>query len=196
VDSEAKRTDWVNLPDGARTVSLWNALHDGELHAVHSDRRARTVTLEFDVDYVRTFNHLPEGTKFLLVLHGVQSVRATSSEPWPGDFAVPKGAPREEESRLITEYQAKWREESQSWSEFERSIAGAETLDATLVEGDNVVALKITLSTAHDRYYEMYTRADSIAFAAGARHLSLGEFIRLGEAYWEAFSRRARPKPE
>ena len=52
---------------------------------------------------------------FFLHLNNVRSVRANVNFRWPGEFVVSKGASRDEESRLITEYQAKWREESIGW---------------------------------------------------------------------------------
>jgi len=65
---------------------------------------------------------LAEGSQFKLELEGVQSARVLRYVTWPGEFTVPEGVSREEESRLVTEYQSKWREESFSWSELEASI--------------------------------------------------------------------------
>jgi hypothetical protein len=189
-----KLTDWVNLPEDVRTVSLWDTLHDGDLMSLQSDRFARTVTLQFDVAYVREFNHLPEDARFVLVLTGVQSVRATGSEPWPGGFSTPAGASRDEEAKLIGDYQAKWREESQSWTEFERLVArDNEVGDATLALTDNAVALKLGLLGGRDQYYEAIIRADRITFSVGSRQLTLEEFVTLGEKYWEAFAKRQLP---
>lgn len=189
MDSQAKLTDWANLPENVKEVSLWSTLHDGELCAVRSDLLARTVTLDFDVDYVREFNHLPKGTHFFMVLKGVQSVRASRSERWPGEFFVPKGTPREQESSLIAEFHSKWREESQAWAEFEQLIAGSDTLDATLVQSDVAVAVKLGVM-ANEHYYQAHIRAEAVTFSVGDRQLSIEEFAALGEAYWKAFSDR------
>ena len=180
------------MPEDARTVSLWDTLHDGELTSIQSDLLARTVTLQFDVPFVREFNQLPEEAGFWLILQGVQSVRAACTKGWPGGFSVPRGASREQESKLIAEYQTKCREESQSWAEFELLATKADTLDATLVIGDGAVALRLGLM-ANSRYYEAHIRAKAINFAAGDRQLTLEAFVRLGDAYWEAFSQRRLP---
>jgi hypothetical protein len=58
----------------------------------------------------------------LLELEGIQSARVFRYSIWPGEVFVPPGVSREEESRLVLEYQAKWREESFSWTEFEKAI--------------------------------------------------------------------------
>jgi len=191
VDSyKSKLPDWVNLPEDVDTVSLWDILHDGDLLTVQSNLLTRTVTLTLDVDYVRDFHHLPEGTRFVVELSGVQSVRALRSEMWPGEFSVPKGSSREEESRLIAEYQSKWREESQTWGEFEKSSRGnAVVLDATLAFGKlNEFALRLVVMLANGPISEVFIRGEGIAFSVGGRQLGLQDFIALGEAYWHAFA--------
>jgi hypothetical protein len=135
---------------------------------------------------------LPSDTRFFVFFRGVQSVRVSRSEPWPGEFSVPTGTSREEESRLVSDYQAKWREESQSWTEFELKLPGADALDATLVLSDKSAALKLGVML-NDRYYDTHIRAESIAFFAGDRRFTLEEFIALGGAYWEAFSEQRLP---
>ena len=82
--SHERFVDWVNLPEGATEFSLWSTLHDGDLTAIESDRMARTLSLQFDVGYVREFHNLSEDTRFVIVVSGVQSVLSFSSVPWPG----------------------------------------------------------------------------------------------------------------
>ena len=183
--------DWVNLPEGIPTFSLWDTLHDGDLLAIQSDLLTRTVTLRFDVDYVRNFHHLPEQTRFAIVVNGVQSVRSLRSVPWPGGCSIPQGTPNDQQSMLIAEYHRKWREESQSWNDFERLTRnGLEVSNATLARGPNVVALQLGLMVEHDSYAEAYIRGEEIAFYIGERQVTLEEFVKIGEAYWEAFAKR------
>jgi hypothetical protein len=184
--------DWVNFPEGIPTFSLWDALHDGDLLSIESNLLARTVTLRFDVDYVRDFHHLPEGTQFVIVVNGVQSVRSLRSVPWPGGCPIPPGTPNEQQSIIISEYHRKWREESQAWNDFEQLISdGLEVSNATLGRGSDVVALQLGLMVGGDSYVEAYIRGDGATFHVGEKLVTLEEFFALGEAYWNAFAERA-----
>ena len=183
--------DWVSLPEGTATFSLWDTLHDGDVLAIESDLPTRTVTFRFDVDYVRDFHQLPERTQFVVVADGVQSVRCLRSVPWPGSFSMPTGISREEQSNLINEYHRKWREESFSWPEFERLTSeGLEVSNATLAQSSNGVALQLGLMVANDRYVEAYLRGEGVKFYVGDKHFKAEEFVRIGEAYWEAFANK------
>jgi hypothetical protein len=187
--------DWVNFPEGIPTFSLWETLHDGDLLAIESDLLARTVTLRFDVGYVRDFHHLPEQTQFVIVVEGVQSVRAVRSVPWPGGCSIPQGTPNAQQSMLIAEYHRKWREESQSWTDFERLTSdpfGLEVSIATLGRGPDVTALQLGLLVARDSYVEAYIRGEGITFYIGDRQVTSEEFVALGEGYWEAFAKRGK----
>ncbi len=190
MESEQRaKADWVNLPERTSTVSLWPTLHDGDLFAIESDLLARTVTLRFDVGYVRDFHHLPEQTRFGVTIDGVQSVRALRSVSWPGEFSVPAGVNREEESRLIAEYHFKWREESQGWSDFEQlTRVGLEVSDATLARGSDELALSLGLLVENNSYAKAQIRGHGITFHADEKRLTLEEFLSLGEAYWSAFA--------
>lgn len=192
--------DWVNIPEAIPTFSLWDALHDGDLLSIESDLLGRTVTLRFDVDYVRDFHQLPEGTQFVIIVNGVQSVRSLRSVPWPGGCPIPPGTPNEQQSLIISEYRRKWREESQSWSDFEQLIGdGLEVSNATLGRGSDAVALQLGLMVGRDFYVEAYIRGDRATFQVGEKLVTLEDFLALGEAYWNAFSERAenrRTPPE
>jgi hypothetical protein len=187
--------DWVNFPEGVSTLSLWDTLHDGDLLAIESDILARTVTLRFDVGYVRDFHHLPENTHFVIVIEGVQSVRSVRIVPWPGGCSIPQGTTDAEQSALIHEYHRKWREESQSWSDLERMTSdpfGLEVSIATLGRGSGVVALQLGLLAARDSYVEAYIRGEGITFHVGERQITPEEFVAFGEAYWEAFASKGK----
>ncbi len=155
---EKSIVDWVNFPDGIPTLSLWDTLHDGDLISIESDLFARTVTLRFAVGYVSNFHHLSEQTRFVIVTSGVRSVRSLRSVPWPGGCSIPQGTPNAQHEALITEYHRKWRQESQSWSDFERSASdGLEVSNAILGRGTDVVALQLGLLMANGSYIEAPT---------------------------------------
>lgn len=187
--SERVIVDWVNLPEGVAELSLWDTLHDGDLIAIESNLLARTLTLRFDVGYVRNYHKLSDETRFAVAISGVQSVRAFTSVPWPGDCQIPDGTPYEQQQALVAEYQSKWREESLSWAEFERLIdKGLEVSSATLGQGPSGVALQMGLLVGGDSYVETYIRGEDISFSIGERQLTPEEFVAFGEAYWEAFA--------
>jgi hypothetical protein len=187
--------DWVDFPEGIPTFSLWDTLHDGDLLAVESDLLARTVTLRFDVGYERDFHRLPEQTQFVIVVNGVRSVRSFRSVPWPGGCSIPQGMPNAERTAVIAEYHRKWREESQSWADFEKLTSeGLQVSNATLGRGSDVVALQLGLLVGGDSYVESYIRGEGIAFYIGERQVTPEEFVALGEAYWSAFAKGAKSR--
>lgn len=191
---EQSIVDWVNFPEAITTVSLWEALHDGDLFAIESDLLARTVTLRFDVDYVKDFHHLPEGTRFVIVVSGVQSVRSIHSVLWPGGCQIPTGTPNEQQDVIIAEYRRKWREESQSWADFERlNRDGFEVSDATLGRGSEGVALRLGVM-AGDDYLTAYIRGEEATFYVGEKLVTLEEFVAFGEAYWSVFCKRTETR--
>jgi hypothetical protein len=183
--------DWVNLPKDAEELSLWSTLHDGDLAAIESDLLARTLTLRFDVGYVRDFHKLSEETRFGVIVSGVQSVRSFSSVPWPGGCSIPSGTSYEQQQAITAEYQSKWREESLSWAEFERlSESGLEVSSATLARRSDGAALRLGLLVGGDSYVNAYVRGDAISFWIGERQCTPEKFVELGEAYWEAFAKK------
>lgn len=195
VTDEQPIVDWVNLPKGATALSLWSTLHDGDLTAIESDLLARTVALRFDVGYVEHFHNLPEETRFVVMLSGVQSVRSLSCVPWPGGCSIPPEASNEQQQAIVAEYQSKWREESLSWGEFERlTNDGFEVSSATLGQGPDGVALCLGLLTGGNSYVKAYIRGEEINFSIGVRHLTPQDFVKVGEAYWEEFAKRRTAK--
>lgn len=187
--------DWVHLPEGVTEVSLWSTLHDGDLTGIESDLLARTMTLRFNVAYLKEFHKLSEDTRFVITVRGVQSVRSFSSVPWPGGCAIPAGTSYEQQQAIVAEYQSKLREESLSWSDFERlTNSGLGVSSATLGQGTDGVALRLDLLVGGDSYVEAFVRGEKITFAIGDRQLTPTEFVQLGEAYWEA--RATKPKAE
>src|SRR5262249_50862472 len=141
MDGEGFELDWVHLPSSSATRSLWTCLHDARLESVRSERLERSVTLSFDVWYIRDHHQLPEDLRFRFCLAGVRSVRAVTFVHWPGAGPgrdVLLGKSYEEQTRLVDEYQSKGREESVSWTEFEEAVTPDAFLDlrhAELVTG-------------------------------------------------------------
>ncbi len=185
-----KIVDWASLPADIEVRSLWTTLHDADLVACVSSRLERTIRLSFDL------SHLVEGEGELpceVLLRDVTSARATVSVPWPGECGNTKGLSRAEESRVIAEYQAKWREESLGWDDFEAAINGGSlwTLDAELATGPGSQALKLEGTLEREGHEDRYGGV-TIAFASfeitveGAT-TTLDAFDRLGAAHWEAF---------
>jgi hypothetical protein len=118
---------------------------------------------------------------------------------WPGEFSVPAGIAREEEARLIAEYQSKWREESLSWSELESAVTTEcqqviDIADATLAtSADNSVALRISGLLNYASYRELFLRAERLTLTRGdGQDLGIARLLKMGEAYWDAFERRKK----
>src|SRR6202158_5385347 len=117
--------DWMNLPHGVPEVSLWVGLHDAQIVSIQSNLLERTVTLHLESDHLLEFHKLPLDMQCLLRLDGVQSARVVHYAVWPGEFSVPAGVAREEEARVIAEYQSQWRQGLFRCSELE-SVLTAE----------------------------------------------------------------------
>jgi|SRR5438552_1351650 len=100
-DDDTAVLDWANLPQGAQTEYLDASLHDAHVVSIRSDLLKRKVSIHCDVEHLREFHRLPEGFQLILALEGVQSARVFRYSIWPGEFSVPSGASREEESRLV-----------------------------------------------------------------------------------------------
>ena len=128
-----------SIPSGSEAESLWDCLHDGELISCRSDLIKRVITLEFNVRHL--LEEPDSDLRFFLRMHNVESVRAAVYFRWPGEFFVPEGASREEECRLIDEYQTKWREESVGWLHFEGALSTdpLQIPDADLIQSDSKV---------------------------------------------------------
>ena len=188
--------DWANLPQGAVPEYLDAWLHDACVESIRSDLLKRTVSLHCDIEHLREFHRLPEGFQLILRLEGVQSARVYRYSIWPGEFSVPQGLSHEEESRLVLDYQAKWREESLSWAEFEKAITREceqvlNIADATLATSKDLIALRLRGHLNYTVYHEVFLRAEKLVISgSNARVFALRELNVLGEAFWEDFSRR------
>src|SRR5229473_6945939 len=196
-DEQSGIVDWMNLPHGVPEVSLWAGLHDAQIVSIQSNLLERTVTLNLESDHLLEFHKLPLDMQFLLQLEGVQSARVVHYAVWPGEFSVPAAVAREEQARLIAEYQSKWREESLSWSELESAVTTEckqviDIADATLATSpDNSVALRISGLLNYTAYRELFLRAERLTLSRGdGQELGIAGLLKMGEVYWDVFERQ------
>jgi hypothetical protein len=196
-DEQSWIVDWANLPPGISGVSLWAGLHDAQIIAIQSNLLHRTVTLNLEIEHLRIFYELPLEMQFLFRLEGVQSARVLKYSVWPGAFTVPSDVSKEEEARLVAAYQAKWREESLSWSDLEKAVTAEhkqviDISDATLATGaDRSVALRIMGLFNYTTYHELVLRAERLTiFRSDAGELAANDLVKLGETYWDAMERQ------
>jgi uncharacterized protein YbdZ (MbtH family) len=191
--------DWLNLPSALSAVSLWDSLHDAEVVSIRSDLLARTMDISCKIEHLRQFRDFGEGFEFNLHLEGVQSARVLRYSIWPGGCSIPDGLSVEEQRKIVADYQAKWREESGSWTDFESRIKREDEQvfdisDAAITASpQGPVAVKIGGHVNHATYHEVYLRFEALKITGSdGTQFTLEEFLRLGEAYWAAFSSRGR----
>ena len=191
--------DWLNLPSELSAVSLWDSLHDAEVVSIRSSLLERTMDLSCEIEHLSKFHKLDEPYRFILHLEGVQSARVLRYAIWPGGCSIPEGLSVEDQRKIVAEYQAKWREESASWNEFETRITREDEQvfdisDAALAVSPNgPVAFKICGHLNYATYHEVYLRFGILRIlGSDGKLFELEEFQRLGEKYWEAYSNRAK----
>jgi hypothetical protein len=194
--------DWANLPQGVLAEHLDISLHDAEVVSIQSDLPNRSVSIYCDIEHLRDFHGLPEGFQLILRLEAVQSVRVFRYSIWPGEFSVPPGVTHEEESRLVLEYQSKWREESLSWMDFEKTITREcqqvlDIADATIATSKDLVAVRLRGHLNYTVYHEVFLRAEKLMISGNnGKIFTLKGLQQVGEAFWQAFERRTTVKPE
>lgn len=193
--------DWLNLPPVANAVSLWDSLHDAQIVSIQSNLLDRTMTLACEVEHLREFHKLDQGFKFILNFEGVQSARVLRYAIWPGGCSIPDGLSVEEQRKIVAEYQAKWREESACWTDFESRITRKDQQvfgisDAAITaSSEGPVALKICGHLNYATYHELYLRFERLKIVGtDGKQFELEEFLRMGEAYWTAYSSRAKSR--
>ena len=154
--------------------------------------------LSCEIEHLREFNKLDDRYQFILHLEGVESARVLRYAIWPGGCSIPDGLPVDDQRRIVAEYQAKWREESASWNEFESRITREDKQvfdisDAALAtSAKGPFAFKICGQLNYATYHEVYLRFGTLRISGSdGKPFELGEFRRLGERYWEAYSKRA-----
>jgi hypothetical protein len=196
-EEESRIVDWTNLPPGISGVSLWDGLHEAQIISIQSNLLERTVTLNVEIENLRIFYQWPLDMQFVFRLDGVQSARVVKVSIWPGPFTVPPGVSKEEQERLVAEYQAKWREESLNWSDLEKAMTAEhkqviDIADATLAtEKNGAVALRISGLLNYTAYHELFLRAEKLTISrTDAGEIAVAELLKLGDAYWDALERQ------
>jgi len=149
-----------------------------------------------EIENLRIFHQWPLDMHFVFQLDGVHSARVVKYSIWPGAFAVPPGVSKEEQDRLVAEYQAKWREESASWSDLEKAVTAEhqqviDIADASLAaEKDGAMALRISGLLNYTAYHEIFLRAEKLTISrTDAGEVTVAELLKLGAAYWDALER-------
>ena len=179
----------------AASQPLWDALHDADIIQISSDPLARTVTLMLDIEHLRKFAEVSSGVTWRFVVHSVSMLLARRWEAWPGPRPELNGLGHAEQCSLVAEYQAKARTVSVAWSDFERSVNahGLWTKDATLHQRDSDLVLEgYGHDSENDTCFEFKLVGGQLQCErSDGRQGSLEELLRLGEAYWENFSKRA-----
>src|SRR6267143_5733245 len=202
-EEESRIADWVNLPAGISGESLWDGLHEAQIISIQSNLLERTVTLHVEIENLRIFHQWPLDMHFIFRLQGVQSARVVKYSIWPGTFAVPPGVSKEEQERLVAEYQAKWREESANWSDLEKAVTAEhkqviDIVDAGLAtEKDGGVALRINGLLNYTMYHELSLRAEKLTISrTDGGEITIAELLKLGEAYWDALEQHEKEDVE
>jgi hypothetical protein len=198
---EAPVVDWRNLPSVAKAVSLWDSLHDAQVVSIRSNLLDRTMTLFCEIEHLREFHNLDKGFRFILNLEGVHSARVLRYAIWPAGCSIPDGLSVEQQRTIVAEYQAKWREESASWTDFESRITRKDEQvfnisDAAITASpEGPAGLKICGHLNYATYHEVYLRFEMLKIVGtDGKQVELERFMRMGEAYWAAYSARAKSR--
>jgi hypothetical protein len=168
IRDEDSAVNWLNLPSVASTVSLWDSLHDAQVVSIRSNLLERSMDLSCEIEHLGEFHKLGEGFQFILHLDAVQSARVLRYAIWPGGCSIPDGLSVEEQRKIVAEYQAKWREESASWNEFESRITreDEQVFDisdaAAAMSHGGPVALKLCGHLNYATYHEVYLRFETL----------------------------------
>ena len=100
----------------------------------------------------------------------------------------------DEHSRLIAEYQRKWRQESLEWTAFEAFLESGtewiEIMDAALVTANEVSAVHLEGYAWRDsRWHDVWIRAERFAIArSDGEPFDLAALERINTEYWDKFA--------
>jgi hypothetical protein len=193
VENESQIIDWLSLPPHVESVSLWDCFHDSEIMSVKSDLQMRTVDCMIDNPYIRKFFKLPEDQRFILNFSDVRSSRA-SRWVWPSKPPIVSGT-REEQHRIVVEYQSTWRLESMSWDEFVGAFTSDtfEISNADIAQGKDSVAMHIQGHFYGPRYQdissELFLSAKQLrVFQNQNTIIEIAQLIAMGTSYWDNFA--------
>jgi hypothetical protein len=188
--------DWVHLPSDTKVEPLWECLHDADLESIKSDLLKRTLILNLHIPYINDFYKFPNKMLFQFLFECVTSVRVVYFSIWPGKFTLPPNISREQESKLVDEYQSKWREESMDWNEFENEMNSSQNKlwieDANLAFNDKQLSLK-SYGHVDNTLYEFYIRAECLKIIdKNEQIISINDFLQLGRGYWDDFNKDSK----
>lgn len=191
------KIDWVNLPSDIIPISLWDCLHDAELFKISSDLYDRSVAIEFGAYHILEFHDMPKDMKFVFLFEKVTSARVCKYAIWPGKFERPDNISRDEETRLVNEYQSKWREESLGWNDFVEIIQDKENnfdiSHSEFATNGNELAFRIEGMLNDRSYHVIFIKASNLIIKkSNGEIISLDQFLRLGQDFWNDFAERAK----
>lgn len=149
--------------------------------------------------YIQEWLVAPEDLRFLFAFDGVQSVRAMADRVWPGPAPhIPTNTPRQEQERLIAEYQSKWREESVDWMTLESSLNddhGIEVMEGDMATAEGVVAVHLSGHHFGGAYHHLWVRAEHLKVSrSDGEPFALDALGAAYDAYWEALSQHRAVK--
>lgn len=193
VAHDSLELDWTNLPPGVESISLWASLHDGVLVGLRSDRLARTVDAELEIDHLATEAGLQPNTRFIFHFDQVRSVRARVGKIWPGPEPDLAGLSGEDRTRRTNEDAAKSRWESLAWPEAEQLASEGENhvSDSRLGLADGRVAWEVHACFGADTVWAVINIAAgrlSVGRSDGAA-FDLPALMAMGRKYWDDFAR-------
>jgi hypothetical protein len=190
------KIDWVNLPSDIIPISLWDCLHDAKLLKISSDLYDRSVTIEFGAYHIFEYHEMSEDMRFVFEFEKVTSARVCKYSIWPGKFERPDNISRDEERRLVDEYQSKWREESLGWDDFLKIIQDKENnfdiSHSEFATKGNEMAFRIEGMLNGSLYHEIFLKASNLIIKkSDGEIISIDQFLRLGQEFWNDFEERA-----
>jgi hypothetical protein len=191
---------WLEVYSTTEPFSLWDCLHDADLHALTSNPLERTVTLTFETDHLWQHAGIDPAPASRWTIHGVSHALANRWVLWPGPPPEMKNLPYAQQSDLVRDYQSKGRTVSVSWDEFESQITAHAlcVANAGLTPSESGVTLTAGGEAyAWDAYCELEIRGERVVCErTDGVEFSLVDLVRMGEAYWEDFSKRSAAEEE
>jgi hypothetical protein len=197
VNTSEIKIDWVNLPSDIIPISLWDCLHDTELCKIRSDLYDRSVSVDFGIYHILEHRDLPENMKFIFNFKNVKSARVCKYAIWPGKFDRSNNISREDESRLVKEYQSKWREESYDWDSFLKIIENEESnfdiSNAEYATNGKELSFRIEGMLNDSNYHVIFIRASNFIIRnSDDIIISIDQFLKFGQDYWDDFSKKEK----
>lgn len=186
--TEAPDVDWDSATASAELFDLHAVFHEGTLEMITDARDRRRVALRIDAPGPRRLAAMADDVRFLLVIDGVRSVRATE---WAGgDVPRPKAIDDESRRAWIEARQRAGRMESVAW----RGVAdgGREmTIEHALVlEGPGGAAVRVGGRVGADRksvWREIVISGEALFYARSDRApFDRDALLRLGAAHRDA----------